>query len=77
MTRVVSFTLANVYGITDEKMGFQNYEKIAVHKPLPCLRAQSITVFNLLLDCENADGGNKLSMACSVTKISNNDQQPT
>ena len=54
MTRVVSFTLVNVYEITDQKMGFQNYAKIAVHKPLPCLRVQAIAVFNLLLDCENA-----------------------
>ena len=36
MTRVLSFTLVNVYEITDEKMGFQNYAKIAVHKPLLC-----------------------------------------
>ena len=27
MTRVVSFTLVNVYETTDEKMGFQNYAK--------------------------------------------------
>ena len=25
-----------VYEITDEKMGFQNYEKTDVHKPLLC-----------------------------------------
>ena len=30
MTRVVSFTLVNVYETTDEKMGFQNYANIAV-----------------------------------------------
>ena len=36
MTRVVPFTLVNVYEITDEKMGFQNDAKIAVHKPLLC-----------------------------------------
>ena len=36
MTRVVSFTLVNVYEITDEKMGLQNYAKIAVHKPFLC-----------------------------------------
>ena len=49
VTRVVSFTLVNVYEITDKKLC-----KIAVHKPLPCLRVQAIAVFNLLLDCENA-----------------------
>ena len=30
-----------------KKLGFQNYAKIAVHKPLPCLRVQA----NLFLDC--------------------------
>ena len=30
MTRVVSFTLVNIYETTDEKMGFQNYANIAV-----------------------------------------------
>ena len=54
MTRVVSFTLVNVYEITDEKKGFQNYAEIAVHKPLLCERVQAMAVFNLLLDCENA-----------------------
>ena len=32
------------------KLGFQNDAKIAVHKPLPCLRVQAMAVFNLLLD---------------------------
>ena len=41
MTRVVSFTLVNIYEITDKKMGFQNYAKIIVHKPLPCLKSAS------------------------------------
>ena len=36
MTRLVSFTLVNVYEITDEKMGFQHYAEIAVHKPSLC-----------------------------------------
>ena len=36
VTRVVSFTLVNVYETTNEKMGFQN-----VHKPLPCLKSAS------------------------------------
>ena len=31
MTRVVSFTLVNVYEITYYKMEFQNYAKNAVH----------------------------------------------
>ena len=34
-----------------KKLGFQNDAKIAVHKPLPCLRVQAMAVFNLLLDC--------------------------
>ena len=50
MTRVVSFTLVNVYEITDEKLGFQNDAKIPVYKPLPCLRVQAMAVFNLFLD---------------------------
>ena len=33
------------------KLGFQNDAKIAVHKPLPCLRVQAMAVFNLLPDC--------------------------
>ena len=42
VTRVVSFTLVNVYEITDKKkMGFQNHAKIVVHKPLPCLKSAS------------------------------------
>ena len=41
VTRVVSFTLVNFYETTDEKMGFQNYAKIVVHKPLPCLKNAS------------------------------------
>ena len=46
MTRVVSFTLVNVYETTDEKMGFQNCKnaknaQIVVHKPLPCLKSAS------------------------------------
>ena len=42
VTRVVSFTLVNVYEITDKKkMGFRNYAKIVVHKPLPCLKSAS------------------------------------
>ena len=34
-----------------KKLGFQNDAKIAVHKPLPCLRVQAMAVFNLLADC--------------------------
>ena len=34
-----------------KKLGFQNGAKIAVHKPLPCLRVQAMAVFNLFLDC--------------------------
>ena len=47
MTRVVSFTLVNVYEITDKKkkMGFRNYAKIVVHKPLPCLKSASCGCF--------------------------------
>ena len=42
VTRVVSFTLVNVYEITDKKkMGFRNHAKIVVHKPLPCLKSAS------------------------------------
>ena len=42
VTRVVSFTLVNVYEITDKKqIGFRNYAKIVVHKPLPCLKSAS------------------------------------
>ena len=46
VTKVVSFTLVNVYETTDEKMGFQNCKnaknaQIVVHKPLPCLKSAS------------------------------------
>ena len=42
VTRVVSFTLVNVYKTTDKKkMGFRDYVKIVVHKPLPCLKSAS------------------------------------
>ena len=34
-----------------KKLRFQNYAKIAVHKPLPCLRVQAMAVFKLLPDC--------------------------
>ena len=34
-----------------KKLEFQNDAKIAVHKPLLCLRVQAMAVFNLLLDC--------------------------
>ena len=34
-----------------KKLGFQNDAKIAVYKPLPCLRVQAMAVFNLLPDC--------------------------
>ena len=46
VTRVVSFTLVNVYEITDKKkMGFRNYAKIVVHKPLLCLKSASCGCF--------------------------------
>ena len=34
-----------------KKFGFQNDAKIAVHKPLLCLKVQAMAVFNLLADC--------------------------
>ena len=40
VTRVVSFTLVNVYEITDKKKKW-DFEKIVVHKPLPCLKSAS------------------------------------
>ena len=53
MTRVISFTLVNVYETTDEKMGFQNCKnaknaQIVVHKPLPCLKSASRGCFQSL-----------------------------
>ena len=47
VTRVVSFTLVNVYEITDKKKkwDFGNYAKIVVHKPLPCLKSASCGCF--------------------------------
>ena len=67
VTRLVSFTLVNVYEITDEKLGFQNDAKIAVHKPLPCLRVQAMAVFNFLADCGEREivvpSENELSLA--------------
>ena len=67
VTRVVSFTLVNVYEITMKKLGFQNDAKIAVHKPLPCLRVQAMAVFNFLADCGEREivvpSENELSLA--------------
>ena len=63
VTRVVSFTLVNVYEITDEK--------IAVHKPIPCLRVKAMAVFNLLPDC----GEREIVVPCeiiSAKKLSRN-----
>ena len=37
-----------------KKLGFQNDAKIAVHKPLPCLRVQAMAVFNFWRIAENA-----------------------
>ena len=49
-----------------KKLGFQNDAKIAVHKPLLCLRVQAMAVFNLLLDCREREivvsGENELSL---------------
>ena len=50
MTRVLSFTLVNVYEITDKKNGISKLCKIAAYKPLPRLRVQAMAVFNLLLE---------------------------
>ena len=38
-----------------KKLGFQNDAKIAVHKPIPCLRVQAMAVFNLLADCRERE----------------------
>ena len=38
-----------------KKLGFQNDAKIAVHKPLPCLRVQAMAIFNLLPDCRERE----------------------
>ena len=38
-----------------KKLGFQNDAKIAVRKPLPCLRVQAMAVFNLLADCRERE----------------------
>ena len=67
VTRVVSFTLVNVYEIIDKKnWDFKIIPKITVHKPLPCLRVQAMAVFNLLLDCGEREivvpGENELSL---------------
>ena len=51
-------------------MGFQNYAKIAVHKPLTCLRVQAMAVFNLLLDSENARLSHMLKTSYLCKKLS-------
>ena len=77
VTRVVSFAFVNIYKIRGKKkMGFQNYVKIAVHKPLPCLRVQAMVVFNLLLDCKNARLSymKKTSYLCKKIPLNNKQQ---
>ena len=55
------------------KLRFQNYAKIVVHKPLPCLRGQTMAVFNFLLDCGEREivvpSENKLSLQKSYHLI--------
>ena len=50
-----------------KKLGSQNDAKIAVHKPLPCLRVQAMAVFNFLADCGEREivvpSENELSLA--------------
>ena len=74
-----SFPLHSSTSIKSEikKVGFQNYAKIAVHKPLPCLRVQAMVVFNLLLDCKNARLSYMKKTSYLCKKISLNNKQQT
>ena len=53
-----------------KKLGFQNYAKIAEHKPLPCLRVQAVAIFNLLLEYENARLSYLVKKSCLSKNLS-------